>query len=324
MMKKVFSAAAALIFIVAVNSMSCRTPGQEMRNDDAAFDKGKTEKSGKILLALIPGGNFKMGSEQCPRGPGLDAYMDEKPLHDVRVDTFYMSRYMVTQKQYRDIMGESPDCWAGDDLPVVNVNWYQAVEFCNRLSELHGRRPYYKINKKLRDRGNMSAEDSFRFSVSAAGGSGFRLPTEAEWEYACRAGTTTVYYWGDEIDGDYCWYRGNSGRGVPEDLYSQLSLEEFMQMDFSAHPVGEKEPNGFGLYDMSGNVFQWCWDWYDGDYYSVSPVENPAGPGHGRYRVMRGGDWGNSAHNLRSASRHRAHPGNSSCNFGFRIAASCR
>jgi formylglycine-generating enzyme required for sulfatase activity len=162
------------------------------------------------------------------------------------------------QQQYREIMGNNPSCFVGDIRPVEQVTWYDAVEFCNRLSEKNGLKPYYKIEKGV-----------FSTNVTILGGDGFRLPSEAEWEYACRGGTTTAYYWGNKIDGAYCWYTGNSSERT--------------------YIIGMKKPNAFGLYDITGNVYEWCWDWYDKSYYKNSPFKDPQGPDKGRYRVRRGG-----------------------------------
>jgi len=188
---------------------------------------------------------------------------NEKPVHSVTVSSFYIGKYPVTNKEYccYNPSHKNP----GDYLPVVNVSWNDAMKYCKWLSN--------KTDKS------------------------YRLPTEAEWEYACKAGTTTKYYWGDEMDGNYCWYKENSGGKV--------------------HPVGQKLPNAWDLYDMSGNVWEWCNDWY-GKYPSGSIIE-PTGTGTGSYRVDRGGGWNGIADYCRSAFRDDYSPVYGSHGVGFRL-----
>jgi formylglycine-generating enzyme required for sulfatase activity len=156
------------------------------------------------------------------------------------------------------------------DHPVVNVTWNDAVAFCEWLSRKEGKT--------------------------------YRLPTEAEWEYACRAGSTTKWCFGDTESqlGDYAWFRSNS--------------------ENVTHPVGGKRPNAWGLQDMHGNVWEWCADWYENDYYGSSPPDDPNGPSSGTYRVLRRGSWGDNARYARSSGRDRSHPDDRDLNLGFRAA----
>ena len=185
-------------------------------------------------------------------------------------------------------MGHNPSSHEeSGDLPVENVSWLDAVRFCNRLSEREGRKPYYRIEGD---------------AVTIASGEGYRLPTEAEWEYACRAGTATRFSFGDDENalGQYAWYVDNSnGR---------------------THLVGRKQPNAFGLYDMHGNVWEWCWDEYDGDYYKRSPANDPQGPEQASYRVIRGGGGHDEPRYARSANRRGFAPEYRSSLLGFRLA----
>lgn len=235
-----------------------------------------TEKIGNFEMVKLPGGTFMMGTEY---GDG-----SKIPVHKVTVSPFHIGKYDVTQKQYSEIIGTNPSYFTGDDLPVEQVSWYDAVNFCNRLSVKSGLKPYYMINGK---------------NVTITGGNGFRLPTEAEWEYACRGGTTTVYYWGNELNGDYCWHLYNPGG--------------------KTHSVGQKKPNAYGLYDMTGNVWQLCWDWYSKD---PGPANDPHGPENGDYRLRRGGSWLNISNNLHSASGDYYMPYGRDSDMGFRLARS--
>jgi len=211
---------------------------------------------------LIPAGTFTMGD-------GDDA-------HDVTLTKpFKMGVHEVTQAQYEQVMGVNPSKYKGADNPVETVSWEDAVEFCRKLSEL---------------------------PAEKAAGNVYRLPTEAEWEYACRAGTTTKYSFGDDESdfGEYGWYRENSGR--------------------TTHQVGSKLPNAWGLYDMYGNVWEWCQDWH-GDYPSGA-VTDPAGATSGSDRVIRGGGWNDPAVDCRSASRYRIIPSVRVSSGGFRVCLS--
>jgi formylglycine-generating enzyme required for sulfatase activity len=176
------------------------------------------------------------------------------------------------------VMRQNPSHFSGgQDLPVESVSWLDAVAFCNALSQKEGLPPFYKINGEA-------------VEVLDWNGPGYRLPTEAEWEYACRAGSTTRFSFGDHEQalGEYAWYGGNSNH--------------------QTHPVGGKKPNAFGLHDMYGNVWEWCWDGSDADYYRQSPAADPRGPLQAASRVVRGGCWSNDPHLARSALRGWATP----------------
>jgi formylglycine-generating enzyme required for sulfatase activity len=238
-----------------------------------------------IKFALIPAGTFLMGSTDADE----DAWYDEKPQHEVRITRpFYLGVHEVTQGQYQAVMGQNPSQFKGsDDLPVERVSWLDAIRFCNKLSEREGRKSCYRIEGD---------------AVIIAGGDGYRLPTEAEWEYACRAGTTTRFSFGDDENalGQYAWYSDNANR--------------------QTHPVGEKPPNGFGLYDMHGNVWEWCGDVYDAGYYMRLPAVDPLGPGLAAPRVIRGGSWPYDPRRCRSANRLWITPDNRDSGVGFRLA----
>jgi formylglycine-generating enzyme required for sulfatase activity len=213
-----------------------------------------------MKLKMIEAGEFMMGSES--------GKPYEKPIHNVRITkSFHIGMYEVTQAQYEKIMQKNPSKFRGRSKPVECVSWDDAVLFCKRLSEKEGVE--------------------------------YRLPTEAEWEYACRAGTRTEYYWGNEMNGRYAWYRENIQRRT--------------------HRVGLKKPNAWGLYDMSGNVREWCSDRFGRDYYKISPEADPQGPRTGSYRVLRGGSWYDIARCCRSAWRLRRFPPAADSLGGFRV-----
>jgi len=237
-----------------------------------------------MRLVLIPKGEFLMGSSAS------DSVADDaKPQRRVRITRpFYLGRYEVTQQEYERVMGRNPSRYKGGRNPVEGVSWFNAVRFCNKLSENERLPQYYKIH----------GED-----VSSSGGSGYRLPTEAEWEYACRAGTTTRYCFGDSEAGlwEYAWFNDNLRK--------------------TTHPVGQNKPNAWGLYDVHGNVWEWCEDWYGADYYRDSPTDDPPGPPEGSERVFRGGSWSSDAAALcRSAFRCSLPPTLDSIGLGFRVA----
>jgi formylglycine-generating enzyme required for sulfatase activity len=238
-----------------------------------------------MKLVLIPAGEFLMGSPDEDK----DAFAEEKPRHRVKITRpFYLGVHEVTQDQYRAVMGQNPSDFKGsDDLPVEQVSWLDAVTFCNALSEREQRTPFYRIDGT---------------EVTAVGGNGYRLPSEAEWEYACRAGSTTSHPFGDDARdlGEHAWYTENSGS--------------------KTHPVGRKRPNAWGLYDTLGNVWEWCSDGYDGDFYKQSPIDDPAGPSRATDRVIRGGSWATGPRLLRSAFRYRYVPGYRDFILGFRVA----
>jgi formylglycine-generating enzyme required for sulfatase activity len=235
----------------------------------AQTDKTFTNSIGTEFI-LIPAGSFTMGADKNFE----DAFDDETPQHRISISqSFYLGKYPVTQAEWVAVMGNNPSKFKGRSNPVEQVSWNDVQTFIQRLNAKEGTKKY-------------------------------RLPTEAEWEYAARGGTKSTYSFGDDAGqlGQYAWYDGNSG--------SQL------------HPVGQKKPNPWGLYDMYGNVMEWVNDWFDSNYYSRSPSTDPTGPSSGRTRVLRGGSWYFDAGLLRSAYRNHYSPDlRIECN-GFRLALS--
>ena len=222
------------------------------------------ETSVEMQMVRIAAGSFVMGA---PTGIG---WSDEHPQHTVQITKpFYVGKFEVTQKQYHAVMGVNPSQFIGNDRPVEKVSWFDAKTFCQRLSDRTGRT--------------------------------VRLPTEAEWEYACRAGGSTNYCYGDDPNqlGSVAWFGENSADAT--------------------HVVGGKDANAWGLHDLHGNVWEWCADWYDADYYQVSPQNDPAGPPSGAYRVLRGGSFLSIAYDCRASGRDRSRPLGASYSYGFRV-----
>ncbi len=217
-------------------------------------------------MRLVEGGSFQMGSEK---------YGDEKPIHTVQISSFFMAQYPVTQGLWKAVLGKAnnPFRFKSDSSPVERVSWEDTQGFIQKLNEQTGQ--------------------------------DYRLPTEAEWEYAARGGKDShehsYNFAGSDTLEEVAWYYANTD-----------SLRTM--------PVGLKAPNALGLYDMSGNVYEWCQDWYAGDYYSKSPEKDPKGPSEGSSRVIRGGSWSNEPDSCRVAYRNRFHPDSRFDDLGFRLA----
>ena len=218
-------------------------------------------------MIAVEGGTFTMGAtaEQAS-----DAYSDEKPTHQVTLSSYYIGKTEVTQELWQAVMGSNPSGFSGANLPVEKVSWEDCQIFIAILNELTGKY--------------------------------FRLPTEAEWEYAARGGSKSqgYKYSGSNTVDDVAWYPSNSSS--------------------KTHPVATKAPNELGIYDMSGNVLEWCRDWYSSSYYSSSSQYNPTGPASGSRRVYRGGSWGSSARLCRVSYRDYNGPSYRFYNLGLRLA----
>lgn len=235
----------------------------------------KIDNSVTLEMVYVPSGTFQMGSPQTDR----ISRDDEKLVHTVELDGFWIGKYEITQEQYEAVTGKKPSKYKGKNRPVEKVTWNDALEFCNLLTEKTGLT--------------------------------FTLPTEAQWEYSCRAGSATVFAFGDCLEVSQANFDGNYPlRGCPkEDDYLMETWD-----------VGSGMPNAWGLYDMHGNVWEWCLDWYANDYVTDDSNRNPKGPTEGRNRVFRGGCWNSDAGNCRSAARFSALPTASGEIVGFRIA----
>ncbi|MFA9480075.1 formylglycine-generating enzyme family protein [Phycisphaerales bacterium AB-hyl4] len=233
----------------------------------------EVESENDFTMVRLPAGEFVMGDERGSEG--------EQP-RQVRVDSFMIGKHPVTQELYESVMGDNPSNRKNPNNPVEQVRWSDAVRFCNALSEKEGLEPVYDL-------------DDWSINYEA---NGYRLPTEAEWEYAARAGETGRYSFGEDESrlGDHAWFAGNSG-GQPR-------------------PVGRKRPNAWGLHDMLGNVWEWT-----NDYYEAVPsgTDNPRGPESGDQRVVRGGAWDSRAERLAVFHRHAEEPGYADVCVGFDV-----
>ncbi len=271
-------------------------------NSAAAVAVAKTiTNSIGMKLTYIAPGKFQMGSPKSEQdhvrkkfGDAAGDWASQEKQHEVEITKgFYLGAYAVTQEEYETVMGKNPSWFSADGggkdkvagintirFPVERVNWDEAKEFCRKLSAKEGKT--------------------------------YRLPTEAEWEYACRAGTATPFHFGETITTDQVNYDGNYPYGDgAKGAYRERTMK-----------VGSFAPNAWGLYDMHGNVWQWCEDWHEKDYYNNSPRVNPLNTKEGSARVVRGGCWGRNAWGCRSAFRDRHVPSRRSSLLGFRVALS--
>ena len=204
-------------------------------------------------MVLIPAGSFLMGG---------DTEEDQKPIHLVFLDAFYIDRFETTQKDFKKSMGYNPSRHINANSPVENVDWFEADEYCKKIKK--------------------------------------RLPTEAEWEKAARGKKKTKYYWGNNINSNFAWYNRNSRR--------------------KTHPIGKKKPNDYGLFDISGNVWEWVSDWFEKDYFKFSPFSNPKGPKTGIFKTLKGGSWSNDPNYLTIGYRMVYGPEGKDEYIGFRCA----
>ena len=313
------------IGLLRVKASELREKLEEIDGDVEGIESNKKAviKIGDIAMdmILIPMASFKMGAPETDK----QAQFDEKPQHQVAINTAYwISTKSVPQELFQVVTKADPSRFKGDKNPVERISWCDAIVFCNQLSLLEGRREVYQLPKGFQigmDR--QTAKDMISLLKVDSSADGYRLPTEAEWENAARGGAkkspksdsneldlsafegaldTQPKYAGSPHADTVAWYRDNS--------------------DGKTHPCGEKEPNGYGLYDMSGNVWEWVWDWKS--RYGKSPVIDPQGPENGTEKVIRGGSWFEMSAGVRITHRMFAHPGYQSDRIGFRIVRSSK
>jgi len=271
-----------IIVLISVLSKEASNSGQTPTPAVESSNPKPSPSAQTVVPAMVrvEGGTFQMGSNDGNGG----FFIDNRPVHTVTLKSFYIGKYEVTQKEWREVMGNNPSWFKGDDLPVEEVSWFDAIEYCNRRSIREGLTPAYS-----------GSGDNITCNWNA---NGYRLPTEAEWEYAAKGGNGSpgnYIYSGSNTIGDVAWYKGNSGGRT--------------------HPVGTKAANSLGIHDMSGNVDEWCWDWY-GSYPNGTQTD-PRGPVSGISRVKRGGDWNDDVSWISSVSRYNFSPHN--VRDGFRL-----
>ena len=247
----------------------------------------ETTNNLNIEMIAVQGGTFTMG---CTSEQGDDCYDDEKPAHRVTVSDFYIGKYEVTQAQWRAVMGNNPSNFKGDNLPVEYVSWNDVQDFIRRLN--------------------------------ASTGKQYRLPTEAEWEFAARGGNSSrgTRYSGSNTVGNVAWYYENAGDKILDD--KTWGSDKLVSNNNKTHPVGTKSANELGIYDMSGNVWEWCNDWYGS--YNSNTQTNPQGASLGSTRVFRGGSWGSHARYTRVSYRSSGAPDYRADSIGFRLACSSK
>ena len=284
-------AGTATITITDTNTKQTATIAVTVTDEVSVEGQKFTVNGVSFNMIGVEGGTFWMGASD----DDTNAYSDERPTHQVTLSSFAIGQTEVTQELWEAVMGSNPSYFKGSKLPVENVSWNDCQTFIEKLNQLTGKK--------------------------------FRLPTEAEWEYAARGGTNTSLYNGENIiiNGlnnspnldKLAWYGGNCGQNYTAsagcDVSNGYNISGWSEKQYNdskggTHPVGLKQPNAYGLYDMLGNVWEWCQDWYDGGYYSNSPQTNPTGPSSGSYRVERGGSWYYSARYCRVSNRSTTTP----------------
>lgn len=297
-MKKFITLLLSLSLIFSLAACSQQEAVEKNSNQQSASNTQADMQMSENFV-LIKGGTFEMGS------PEAEAWRsNDETQHTVTVSDFYMSKYELTQKEYEDITGNNPSNFSGENLPVENISWLDAVAYCNARSEKEGLTPVYTIDGQ-----NVSWDKS---------ADGYRLPTEAEWEYACRAGTTTPFYMESSPSDKDANYYGHYPYEIEDNYFSQGNLEvkpgEYRETTVSVDSFSE---NSYGLYNMHGNVSEWVWDYYGA--YSADSQTDPTGPETGTLRVYRGGGWNDFAKNMRSAYRATLEQNKGSFNIGIRL-----
>ena len=302
-MKRICSLLLTAVLMGTMASCGSQTPPEQSQPPEPSVSSATSEQENAPQIPdnfiLVEGGTFSMGS------PDSEAWRsDDETQHTVTVSDFYMGAYEVTQAEYQAVTGSNPSAFSGEDLPVETVSWLDAITYCNARSQMEGLEPAYTIGGQ-----------AVTWNRSA---NGYRLPTEAEWEYACRAGTETPFNTETSISAEESNYWGHYPYLIEDNYFNQSNLETRPGVyRETTVAVGSFQPNAWGFYDMHGNVGEWVWDYY-GDY-NIEAQTDPAGPDSGVMRVNRGGGWNDFAKNLRSAYRATLPQDSAVFNVGFRL-----
>jgi len=248
---------------------------EQVADHDAYQSTNKHIELSPVELVRVEGGMYEMGDHFS------DGEMDERPKHMVKLYPFYIAKYPLSQHEWLEVMGNNPSFHKGENLPVESISWLEAVAYCNKRSNMEGLVPCFSLDGNPQPRDWSKGTVYCRFNAN-----GYRLPTEAEWEYAARGGKKTAgyRYVGSSNVMEVAWCKDNSNR--------------------KPQAVGQKKANELGIHDMSGNVWEWCWDWYDPKFYTPKPVLNPTGPDQGLTKVLRGGSFAYQPSFMRVCCRH--------------------
>jgi formylglycine-generating enzyme required for sulfatase activity len=291
---RVFSVILAFLTLIAMGLVFTAAKCSQDRGSGSAGGSGRSGNASYEMIR-VPGGSFQMGDTVG------DGDSDERPVHTVTLSAFSIGKYEVTQGLYESVMGYNPSYFNGytnsSNRPVEQVTWFDAAEFCNKLSVKERLQPVYAINGRTPAEGYPITSATVIADWSK---NGYRLPTEAQWEYAAKGGNGSpgnYTYAGSDNRFEVAWFEGNG------EAYTRS--------------VGTKKPNGLGIYDMSGNVWEWCWDLYGS--YSNEAQTDPAGASSGSFRMSRGGSWFYSAEYARSAYRYYFTPSDRNYFLGFRL-----
>lgn len=302
-MKRILSLMLAAVLAGTMVSCGSQTPPEQSQQSTpppSSSQQGQEEQPQiPENFILVEGGTFSMGS------PDSEAWRsDDETQHTVTVSDFYMSAFEVTQAEYQAVIGSNPSAFSGENLPVETVSWLDAIAYCNARSELEGLEPAYTVEGQT--------------VTWNRGANGYRLPTEAEWEYACRAGTETPFNTETSISAEESNYWGHYPYLIEDNYFNQSNLETRPGVyRETTVAVGSFQPNAWGFYDMHGNVGEWVWDYYGN--YPTEAQTDPVGPDSGVLRVNRGGGWNDFAKNLRSAYRATLPQDSAVFNVGFRL-----